>query len=88
MTKQYGIMTDYDYGVTHKRSRLTVWEGSFMSQYLGEGYSLPGEDGYMLTLHNGKRIRVTCPTPRNGQNYLQVDKAINTALRKALGDPA
>lgn len=74
----FGITTDYEY--TGKRDRIEVWEGSFMSSHTATGYSLPKGDGYMLTDYNGDKIRVECPTPRTGLNYLQVDHAINEAL--------
>lgn len=80
---RYGIIEDYDYNQTHKRERLTIWSGSFMSDREGEAYSLPKNDGYMLRLEYGDKVRVECPTPRTSENYNEVDKAINVALNKA-----
>ncbi len=77
---RYGIISDYDYNLTHKRERLTIWSGSFMSDYEGEAYSLPKNNGYMVNLGYGDKVRVTCPTPRTDKNYNEVDEAINKAL--------
>lgn len=76
----YGVSTDYDYTSTHKRERLSIWSGPFMSVYEGEAFTLPGGAGYMVTRHNGDRVRVTCPTPRTDENYTVIDEAINEAL--------
>lgn len=79
METRYGIATDYEW--TGKRDRLIVWSGSFMSTFEAEGIELPKGDGYMLTTYNdGDKVRVTCPTPRNEHNYLEVDAAINSAM--------
>lgn len=77
---RYGIIEDYDYNQTHKRKRLTIWSGSFMSDREGEAYSLPKGDGYMVTLHYGDKVRVTCPVDRTDANYQEQDEAINKAL--------
>lgn len=82
MTRYYGVTTDYDYNETHKRERLDVWSGPFMSEWEGSALSLPKGDGYMVTLYGGKKVRVSCPTPRTDENYLEVDAAINAALRE------
>ena len=76
---RYGVMTDYEYNSEHKRERITVWSGPFMSTFEAEGYSLPGRNGYMLTTYNGDKVRVACAM-RNGQTYEAVDKAISEAL--------
>lgn len=76
----YGVCTDYDYTSTHKRERLTVWSGPFLSDYEGEAFTLPRGDGYMVTTYGGDRVRVTCPTPRTDDNYPAIDAAINAAL--------
>lgn len=77
---RYGITTDYDYNAGHKRDRIDVYSGPWYHTWDAEGYSLPNGDGYMLTTYNGDKVRVSCPTPRNDGNYLQVDEAINAAL--------
>ena len=88
MTIRYGIATDYDYSAEHKRQRLVVWTGPFYSSYEGEAYSLPNNDGFMVTTYNEHKIRVTCPAPRDQDNYQQVDDAINLALNAHyLGTP-
>ncbi len=75
----YGVATDYEW--TGKRSRITVWSGSTMSTFEAEGIELPKGDGYMLTTYNdGDKVRVTCPTPRNDDNYTEVDEAIDKAM--------
>lgn len=78
-----GITEDYDYNETHKRHRLELWSGGFMSDYEGEAYSLPKKDGYMVTLDHmlwSEKIRVTCPCPRDDDNYQEVDRLINEAI--------
>lgn len=77
---RFGVIEDYDYSQTHKRHRLTIWSGSFMSDYEGEAYSLPKGNGYMVSLGYGGKVRVSCPAPRNADNWVQVDEAINAAL--------
>jgi hypothetical protein len=77
---RYGIIEDYEYNLTHKRHRLTIWSGSFMSDRDGEAYSLPNGNGYMVSLEYGDKVRVECPAPRTSENYNEVDKAINDAL--------
>lgn len=76
----YGVMTDYEYNVDHKRQRLTVWSGAFMAVHEAWGVSLPKNDGYMLTTYNGDKVRVTCPVERTEDNYREVDAAISAAL--------
>ena len=82
----YGVTTDYEYGTDHKRDRIVVWSGPFYSVYEGEGYSLPNDDGYMITTYNNDKVRVMCPTPRTGDNYEIVDSAIQEALDKHYKD--
>lgn len=79
---RYGIIDDYEYSAAHRRERLTVWSGPFASVWEGEAYSLPRGNGYMVTTYDGEKIRVTCPTPRNDENYLAIDAAINDALNR------
>ena len=75
----YGVTTDYEYSATHKRHRLEVWSGPFFSVWEGTAYSLPS-GGYMVTTYNGDKVRVACPSPRDADNYSDVDAAINEAL--------
>lgn len=77
---RYGIAIDYDYSATHKRQRLTVWSGPFASVWEADALSLPKNDGYMLTTYTGNKVRVTCPAPRDDENYREVDRAISDAL--------
>lgn len=79
--RKFGIATDYDYRAGHKRDRLTIWEGSFFSSFAGEALSV--KDGYMVTTYNGRKFRVSCPSPRNEDNYEEVDAAIDAAMRAA-----
>jgi hypothetical protein len=80
----FGVIEDYDYNQTHKRHRLTLWSGPFASVREGEAYSLPNNNGYMVTLEYGDKVRVTCPAPRDGHNWLEVDRALNDALNAHL----
>lgn len=77
---RFGIIEDYDYNQTHKRHRMSIWSGSFASVREGEAFSLPNNDGYMVTLEHGGKVRVECPAPRTDENYIEVDAAINAAL--------
>jgi hypothetical protein len=84
---RYGITTDHEYNETHKRERLTIWSGGFSSDYEGEAYTLPKGDGYMVTLDHmtwTERVRVTCPTPRTDDTYVEIDAAINKAINAAV----
>lgn len=83
---RYGVTKDYDYSAAHKRERLQVWSGAFASVFEAEAYSLPKQDGYMLTTYHGAKIRVTCPCPRTDANYEQVDQALGNALRVHFGE--
>ena len=78
---RFGVATDYEYALDHKRGRLTVWSGPFMSVLEAEAYSLPKGDGYMLHTYNGDKVRVTCPVPRDESNYQEVDKLIDDAMK-------
>jgi hypothetical protein len=82
---KYGVRTEYDYNDTHKRDCVTVWSGAFSLVYEATGFSLPRNDGYMLTTYNGDKIRVSCPCPRTESNYLEVDAAVCDAMVKAEG---
>lgn len=76
----YGVATDYARNAGRKRDYIQVWSGSFMSDWEANGVSLPNNDGYMLKLFGGGKLRVSCPAPRNEQNYQEVDEAINVAM--------
>lgn len=82
----YGVATDYDRNEGRKRDYIRVWSGPFYSVFEADGVSLPGGDGYMLTTYNGKKVRVSCPTPRNDKNWQQVDAAVSAALRAHYGE--
>jgi hypothetical protein len=78
---KFSVATDYEYNKNHKRDCVTVWSGAFCSVWEATGLSLPS-GGYMLRTFSGKKIRVTCPSPRTDENYLQVDAAISAAMEK------
>lgn len=82
----FGIMTDYDYNAEHKRKRISVWTGPFMSVWIATGYSLPKNNGFMLTDYNDKKIRVECETDRREDNFQVIDKAISDALNVFYAD--
>jgi hypothetical protein len=69
---------------TFGRQKLTLWSGPFASNYEGTAMELPGHDGYMVMLDYGRGgVRVTCPSPRTDANFIEVDEAINAALKAA-----
>ncbi len=77
----FGVVTDHEWQRTHKTDRLTIWSGSFMSVYEGEAISLPNGAGYMVYLYqSGRKVRVSCPSPRDDTNCREVDAAISEAL--------
>jgi len=84
MTTRYQIATDYQ---TKPRTRdyLDIYSGPFADTWEGGAVSLPKRDGYMVTLYNGKKIRVSCPVGRTDENYRQIDAAINDAINKEAG---
>ena len=82
----YGVRTEYDLNEGKRRDYLTVWSGPFSSVWEADGVSLPGGDGYMLTTYNGDKVRVTCPTPRTDDTYVEVDAAIDAALTAHFAD--
>ena len=82
---KYGVATNYDYIATHKRDSITVWSGQFRDRWEGAGFALPGNTGYMLTMYDGKKLRVRCPCPRTEANYQDVDAAVCAAIAKAKG---
>lgn len=78
--REFGIATDYDYRVSHKRDRIVVWSGPFYSVFEAEGFSLPNNAGYMLTTYNGDKVRVDCPSPRDSENHEETDRLVSQAL--------
>ena len=78
---RYGVTEDYDYNDTHKRHRLILWSGPFRDVCEGSALSVRG--GYMVTPYYGEKFRVTCPSPRDGSNFREVDAALDRALRAA-----
>lgn len=68
-----------EYAPTFGRQNLTLWQGSFMSEYAGSARELPGHDGFMVTLYSGRTIRVPCSAPRTEINFEEVDAAIAAA---------
>lgn len=83
----FGVTTDYEYAVTHKRQRLTVWSGPFYATFEAHALSLPLGRGYMLTTYNGDKVRVKTHL-RGEDNWREVDAAIARALTihyKAVG---
>lgn len=76
-----------EYAPTFGRQNLTLWDGGFLSDYVGSARELPRHDGFMVTLYSGATIRVSCPAPRTDTNFHEVDAAIAAAaaleLRKA-----
>jgi len=78
----YQIATDYDDSGKRKRDHLNIFSGRFADTWEGHAVSLPKEDGYMVTLYSGRKVRVMCPVGRTDENYRQIDAAINAALNK------
>lgn len=76
----YGVAKDYEYSATHKRERLTLWSGAFMSEYEGEAYSRPKGNGYIITRYTGERLPVWCPVGFTDENYDEIVKALRNAL--------
>lgn len=77
--QSFGVVSDSEYRVSHKRDRIVVWSGPFYSVFEADGLSLPS-GGYMLTTYNGDKVRVECPSPRDSSNREEVDQAIASAL--------
>lgn len=65
------------------REELTLWSGAFCDDYEGFAWELPRHDGYMVTMYDGRQIRVSCESPRTDDNYRAVDEAIRRTV-----DPA
>lgn len=79
-------MTHYsirdEYAPKFGRQRLTLWSGAFASTFEGWATELPNHDGYMVTLDYFRgSVRVECETPRNGENWLRVDAALEAAAQ-------
>lgn len=70
-----------EYAPTFGRQNLTLWEGAFLSDYVGHAHELPRGDGFMVTTYSGRKVRVSCPAPRTAENYQAVDEAIASAVR-------
>lgn len=64
------------------RERLTIWSGSFCSEYEGHALQMSDKRGYIIRTWTGQKLRVECETPRTEDNYQRVDQAINEALEK------
>jgi hypothetical protein len=64
------------------RQRLTLWSGSYCSDYEGEAIELPRHNGYMVNV-GGDLYRVHCPSPRTEENYETVDNVINETIAAA-----
>jgi hypothetical protein len=77
-TVRYGVMTDYDYSDTHTNRRLTMWSGSFCSDFAAEVYSRP--NGWTVHPAYGKPFHVDGPNDRTDDNYQQVDALLSAAL--------
>lgn len=83
VTSESGTFSVRDeYTPTFGRQNLTLWSGPFASNYEGSARELPNHDGFMVSLFRGQ-VRVTCPSPRDDDNWMQVDEAINAALAAA-----
>lgn len=78
--KPFGVTEDYDYGATHKRSKIDVWSGPFYHTREGTGFSRANGRGFIITTYNGDKVTVDCASPRTDDNYIEVDKAIDAAL--------
>ena len=75
-----GLSIRDEYDTRSGRQRLTLWSGSFCSDYEGEAVELPKHDGYMVDVY-GKKFRVHCASPRTEENYKEVDAAITNACK-------
>lgn len=80
MIGEYGTTTDHDYSAEHVRQKIDVWTGPWFHEHVATGLSLA--DGFMLTTYNGDKVRVSCPSPRDDENYTQVDAAIADAMKQ------
>jgi hypothetical protein len=79
MARHIGVRDEYE--PRFGRQVLTLWEGPFCSVYDGYAVELPKHDGFMVTLDpNGEKVRVACPAPRTGENFEEVDRAIEAAV--------
>lgn len=80
MADRYGVTEDWRRNARTKLHHMLIWEGTFSDQFVGYADELPRHDGYMITLEYAGKIRVTCPAPRNDDNWQEVDAAINAAI--------
>lgn len=62
------------------REVLSLWSGPFASQWEGSAFELPRHDGYVVTLYDGRQVRVSCQSPRTDESYAAVDDAIRAAI--------
>lgn len=81
MTRQLSVRDEY----TPKfgRQTLTLWSGAFASDFAGQAMELPSHDGFMVTFDYvavTEKVRVSCESPRTGENYQHVDAAIQEAF--------
>lgn len=72
-----------EYAPTFGRQNLTLWSGPFYSVFEGWARELPNHNGFMVAIEYGPTIRVECPSPRDADNYEQVDTAIRNAIEQA-----
>lgn len=75
-----GVSVRDEYAPRFGRQVLTLWTGPFAEELIGNARELPGHDGYMITLTDGRRVRVECESPRTDENYARVDARIETEL--------
>ena len=80
-------MTHYsvrdEYAPRFGRQRLTLWSGAFASTFEGWATELPGHDGFMVELDYFRgKVRVACEAPRNDDNWMRVDDALNAAAQE------
>jgi hypothetical protein len=73
-----------EYAPKFGRQCLTLWSGVFLSDFEGTATELPGHDGFMISTEYHGDVRVSCPSPRTDKNYLQVDEALEAAVRELL----
>lgn len=71
-----------EYAPKFGRQVLTLWSGTFASDFDGTAVELPNRDGYMVNFPPHK-MRVPCESPRTDENYERVDAAIQAAVDNA-----
>lgn len=77
---EYGIRDEYE--PVRGLQVLTLWSGSFFSTYEGRATALPGGGGFSVVTYNDDKVRISCPSPRDADNFRAVDKAINVAMEE------